>query len=407
MTPREPSTLLVLASTYPRWKDDHEPGFVHELAKRLAGRFRVIVLCPHAVGASEREILDGVEIIRYRYAPRSWETLVNDGGIVANLRANRWKYFLAPGFALAQAWHAWRICRREKVGIIHAHWLVPQGVVAALLQLMPGTNIPYLVTSHGADLHAVQGGVLNRLKRLVANRAAAVTVVSGAMKDKLRALGVGTAKISVLPMGVDMQERFSASGAESRSARELLFVGRLVEKKGLRHLLDAMPMVLRSLPDATLTIAGFGPEDGRLKAQAEALRLGSSVRFLGAVPQAGLPALYHHAALFVAPFIRAKSGDEEGLGLVLVEAIGCGCPILAGNVPALAEVLGDDFDDMAVDPLDATDLSNRIIKMLGDPIETNARAALLRKAIGERFDWKNVADEYARLLGSCMGITSK
>ena len=79
-TPRP--VLLVLASTYPRWADDHEPGFVHELARRLTDRFRVLALVPHSPGSSTRETLDGVEVIRYRYAPGRLETLVNDGGIV-------------------------------------------------------------------------------------------------------------------------------------------------------------------------------------------------------------------------------------------------------------------------------------------------------------------------------------
>ena len=82
--------LLVLASTYPRWAGDPEPSFVHELARRMGTEFRVIVVCPHAMGAKQKELLDGVEVVRYRYAPERWETLVNDGGIVANLKARRW-----------------------------------------------------------------------------------------------------------------------------------------------------------------------------------------------------------------------------------------------------------------------------------------------------------------------------
>ncbi len=402
MTLHRRPILLVLASTYPRWKGDPEPGFVHELAKRLVGRFRVIVLCPHAIGAASREILDDVEIVRYRYAPGKWETLVNDGGIVANLRANHWKYFLIPGFVFAQIWHAWRILRREGVDVVHAHWLVPQGLAAAVLQFLPGRKVPFLVTSHGADLHALRGGAMNHLKRFVANRSAAATVVSGGMKEKLCALGVDPMKVSVLPMGVDVQARFSTAESVQRSSRELLFVGRLVEKKGVRHLLDAMPFVLRRFPDAILTIVGFGPEEEKLKGQVSMLGLARNVRFLGAVSQAELPALYRRAALFVAPFIRAKSGDEEGLGLVLVEAMGCGCPLLAGNVPALAEVIGTDFPDMAVDPLDVARFSDRIIGVLDDPGTARERAALLRQTIGRRFDWGKVADDYDRLLSSVL-----
>src|SRR3546814_6973916 len=102
-----------------------------------------------------------------------------------------------------------------------------------------------------------------------------------------------------------------------------------------------MPAVLRHFPDASLTIAGFGPEEAALRTQTRALGLEGRVRYVGAVLPAELPTLSRRASLLVAPFVRAQSGDEEGLGQVLVEGIGCGCPILAGRVPGLAEGLGD------------------------------------------------------------------
>lgn len=183
-----------------------------------------------------------------------------------------------------------------------------------------------------------------------------------------------------------------------RSDRELLFVGRLVEKKGLRHLLDAMPAVLRAHPDARLAVAGFGPEERALREQVRMLGLGHAVRFLGAVPQAELPSLYRRAALFVAPFVRAESGDEEGLGLVLVEAIGCGCPIVVGSVAAMEEVFGADLPAVAVDARDALVLAARIIAALDDPEVSRESAARLRATVVERFDWERIADAYARLL---------
>src|SRR5690606_22407170 len=188
MKPRP--ALLVLASTYPRWAADPEPGFVHELARRLTNRFHVTVLCPHAPGATERETMDGVDVIRYRYAPQAWETLVNDGGIVTNLRRAKWKYVLVPGFIFVQAWMAWRLCRRHRVDVIHAHWLLPQGLVAALMARLLGRHVAFVVTSHGADLYALHGRVLDGLKRFVGRKASFVTVVSNAMREEFIRLGV-------------------------------------------------------------------------------------------------------------------------------------------------------------------------------------------------------------------------
>ena len=159
--------LLVLASTYPRWEGDPEPGFVHELSKRLTRKFRVIVLGPHAPGAKTREVLDGVEVVRYRYAPTPLETLVNGGGIMANIRLRPWKLLLVPAFMACQLAAAWRICRREQVDLIHAHWIIPQGLVAAVLQSLPGRNVPFVVTAHGSDVHALKGRTMSAMRKLI------------------------------------------------------------------------------------------------------------------------------------------------------------------------------------------------------------------------------------------------
>lgn len=390
-------TLLVSASTYPRWPGDPEPGFVHELSKRLVGQFRVIVLCPHAPGASRRETMDGVDVVRYRYAPQRWETLVNDGGIVTNLRKSKWKLLLVPGFVLAQAWHTWRCARAEKVDAVHAHWLIPQGLIAALLQFTNRRSIPFLVTSHGADLYALRGKLLNALKRFVVRKAAAVTVVSGPMLDAFKAIGGETSKVSVQSMGVDLAGHFSPDPKAERSTSEILFVGRLVEKKGLRHLIAAMPSIVARRPDAFLTVAGFGPEEAMLKRLAMQLGVEAQVRFLGGVSQEDLPGLYRRAAVFVAPFVEAASGDQEGLGLVLVEAMGCGCPVIAGNVPAVREVFGN-MGVRCVQADDGGQLTGAIVDVLESPGKALEGASELRESVRQRFDWQSVAEAYRRLL---------
>lgn len=406
MSSRAPKpVLLVLASTYPRWMGDPEPGFVHELARRLRERFRVLVLCPHAPGARAYELLDGVEVFRYRYALQRWETLVNDGGIVANLKRHHWKFLLVPGFVVMQAWSAWRLCHRYKVDVIHAHWLIPQGLIAALLQLLPGRKAPFVVTSHGADLYALRSKPLVLLKRWVLRQSRTATVVSRPMLDEVARMGGDVAKVSVLSMGVDMSQRFVPNADISRSRNEILFVGRLVEKKGVRYLIDALALVRKRMPDAHLTVVGFGPEEDSLSAQVRLLGLESAVRFVGAIPQTQLPEYYRRAALFVAPFVQAVSGDQEGLGLVLVEAIACGCPILAGCVPAVTDVLAPSFADLMVVPSDTQALAERILVALSDPDASRSRAGVLRDNIMERFDWARVGERYADLLADTAGVS--
>lgn len=392
--------LLVLASTYPRWPSDHEPGFVHELCRRLAARFDVVVLTSRSPGAAARESMDGVQVVRYAYAPKAIETLVYGGGIATHLKRSPWKLLLVPGFMMCQYLAANRLMKSHRFDLVHAHWLIPQGRIA--LALKRKWRVPFLVTSHGGDLFGLRGALLTSVKRHVAAASAAMTVVSSAMKDESARLGLEPPHLSIIPMGADMQTRFVPSVDVVRSSDELLFVGRLVAKKGLTHLLDAMPALLRRCPTAHLSIAGFGPESDALERQAARLGIGARVTFLGAFVQDQLPALYQRAAVLVAPFIRDSTGNQEGLPVVLMEAIGCGCPVVAGRVAGVHDLFGDDADAVCVDPLDPSALATAIAQVIEKPEDARARAQELRERMAARFDWSTIADRYAHELAACL-----
>ena len=395
--------LLILTSTYPRWACDPEPGFVHELAKRLTDRFEVHVLCPHAPGALVNDELDGVMVHRYRYAPSSLETLVQNGGIVANLRRRRWKWLLVPLFFAAQVLMAIRLVMDLRPACIHAHWLIPQGVVLAVARGLGVRLPPFALTSHGGDLFGLRGSVPQALKRWVVRKAAAVTVVSRSMLPVLTALGVSPQCVSVIPMGVDLEGRFQPGNGLRPRSFEVLFVGRLVEKKGLRYLLSAMPGILTRYPKAKLTIVGYGPEKDALLSQARALGILQQIELMGPVPQQDLPKLYRRAAVFVAPFVEAADGDQEGLGLVTLEAIGCGCPVIVSRLPGVMDVLDSDQDfDMLVPPADPDRLTERICAVLDNPEMARQRVEQVRSRLVATFGWSTIAERYGILLDSLL-----
>jgi len=401
VSPREGGLprLLVLASTYPRWAGDTEPGFVHELAKRLTNDFDVTVLAPSAPGAARREEMEGVHVHRYRYAPRSLQTLVNDGGMLTNLKRKPWKWLLVPGFLLGMLWSTWSLTRQWRPSVIHAHWLVPQGFAVALLAALWPRTPRFVITSHGADLFSLRGAIMRLAKQFVARRAAAMTVVSSAMLSEAETLGLTKSAIHVEPMGVDLA-RFVPTPEMERAHDEILFVGRLVEKKGLSHLIVAMPHVLRSRPHARLVVVGDGPERSKCEQIARDLGVIERVLFVGAVAQAELATYYRRASLFVAPFVRAVNGDQEGLGLVLVEAAGCGCRIVAGDVPAIRDVISDGAYFRIADPTDELSFSKEIVRFLSSPIGAGEMPVIAESV--SHFDWKRRAAAYSRLLSSQM-----
>ena len=392
--------VLVLTSTFPRWENDTEPAFIFELSRRLTVSFDVTVLSPRTPGSKRKENMAGLRVIRFPYFFSQWEKLaMHGGGILNQLKTNPAYYLMVPFFLLGQLLAITRLLRNERFDLIHAHWLVPQGFIAALSLLITRQKIPLLCTSHGGDLFALKGKGLQRLKRWVMDKSAALTVVSKAMKKTVVDMGVAPDKVEVIPMGVDLKGLFTPDPGVQRKTDELLFVGRLVEVKGLQILLDAMPKVLAKHPGIRLVVAGAGPLESELRASAAKLNMTDCVDFLGMVPQLKLPSLYQQATLAVFPFIVTKSGVQEGFGLVVVEAMGCCCPVIAGDLPAIHDTVVHEENGLIFPSGNAQVLADSILKLLDDP-EFRARlAGEGRKSVVQNFDWEIIAGKYAEIYG--------
>lgn len=384
--------VLVITSTFPRWQGDNEPPFVFELCRRLGDRFDVMVLAPHAPGAKFRESIGNLEVYRFRYFFTPWQSLAYHGGIMANLRQKRLRYLLIPFFLLSELVALVLLLRKHRVDVIHAHWLIPQGVVAVAAQtLITGKKPAIICTSHGTDLVGLTGTAFRWLQKQVMAKVDKLTVVSQA----LRTHATGLAKrddVEVIPMGVDLTGTFIPPAAAGRSNHELLFVGRLVAQKGVRYLIQALPEILKKHPQAVLSIVGDGPERANLQGLAAASKVGEHVRFLGAVENSALKELYGGAAMFV------SSSLSEGFGLTCVEALGCACPVVATDLPAIRDIVIDGVTGLICKQKDSGDLAAKICFLLEHPELRATMGSAGRQYVQSRFDWATVSRRYAALI---------
>lgn len=386
--------VLILTSTFPRWIGDTEPPFVFELCKRLAQHFDVRVVAPHTPGASRHETIGGIEVFRYRYAPDWLEQIAYEGGILARLRLRKWRYLLLPFFFLSQWLSIQRQLASWRPDLIDAHWLMPQGFLAALPPKWSGT--PLVCTSHGGDLYALRGKLMRRVNRWTMNRCDALVVVSQAMAEHIDRIYAPIVRPTVISMGIDASRVFTPASNPQRADNEILFVGRLVEKKGLSHLIEAMPTVLRQRPDVRLTIVGTGPEETATRNLAERLGVSAAVRFEGAVLNADLTEYYRRATLLAAPFVVASNGDQDSVGLVCAEALACGCPVIATDI-GLGAVVVDGITGRLSKTADSADLAEKILEMLDQPHDRRRLSASGRTHVLENFDWARVTERYCEL----------
>ena len=393
-------TLLVLASTFPRWKDDTEPRFVYDLCQRLKSEFKIIVLAPHAKNTKKQEIFNELTVIRYRYAPERFEQLAYKGGITAKLKGNKLNWLLLPFFFLGQWIAIIRLLKNYPVKVIHAHWLIPQGFLALLAKAVSKNKPAVLCTSHGGDLYGLNDPISKTIKRYVIKNVEALTVVSTAMQLEVKKLVPDTDLPAVVPMGTDLQDLFTPDKSIQRKPFQLLFVGRLVEKKGLQYLLKALPEILETHPKVTLNIAGTGPKLENLKKIVDDLGLKKQVFFLGRLSHQQLVMQYRTATLAVFPFVQAKDGDVEGLGLVMVEAMGCGCPVIASDIPAVRDVIVDNNTGVLTEAGNKKQLAEKVMELLSYEDRRKALAKEAREYVLERFSWEVSAKQYSSIIKS-------
>jgi glycosyltransferase involved in cell wall biosynthesis len=300
---------------------------------------------------------------------------------------------LVPFFLAAQMIAALRLLRKYPVDVIHAHWIFPQGMVAIMAKFLSGSRAKILCTSHGGDLYGLKGGFFENVKRLVVRGCDHITVVSRSMRSDILKMDVEQEKISVIPMGVELQERFVPPSINVNRGG-LLFVGRLVPKKGLRYLIEAMPIILRTHPNLKLRITGDGPNRRELERRVLYLGLHGHVEFLGSLSNKDIPALYQGASIVIFPSVVDRDGDREGFGLVLVEALGCECAVVATDLPAMQDIIEDGKTGLVVGQGSPEQIANAVVRLAGDPTLRRSLAINGRDHVMKRFDWEAISQEY-------------
>jgi glycosyltransferase involved in cell wall biosynthesis len=395
--------VLVITSTFPRWNNDTEPSFVFDLCRYLHGRgLQVDVIAPHAPGAEKQELLDGINVYRYPYFIASLQTLAYSGGILANLKKTPLNFLLVPFLVFAHALALYSRLKKTHYLLIHAHWLIPQGCICAFINMLLGRKAPALIcTSHGGDLYALNNFFFTRIKKWTIERCTHFCVVSSAMKKVAMNMGVNADKISVMPMGVDLANEFKPVPEIKRNDQKLIFVGRLVEKKGVSVLIEAMARVIKKVPDAELLIVGDGPLRTTLEQKVKELGLHGHVQFLGSVPHHQLPELFSSAGIAVVPSIIDSAGDQEGLGLVVVEAMGCGCAVIASSLDAIRDVMDTDTG-IFVMPDNSVDLAEKICLLFANRDLCHRLAIRGREKVTSQYDWQVAGARYYELIKNCI-----
>jgi colanic acid/amylovoran biosynthesis glycosyltransferase len=256
-------------------------------------------------------------------------------------RSSRFSRLLAASYkSVGYPRRAYSQVREARANLLHAHFALDG---ATALPLRSHLNIPLVVTLHGYDVttrdeafRKTMGGRLYLAKRKqLWQQASLFLCVSQFIRKKAIEAGFPEKKLAVHYIGIDRSLFKYVSHQTPR--KSVLFVGRLVEKKGCSYLLNAMADVQKRHPDAELIVVGMGPQQPSLAEQAK--RLSISCTFMGAQPQSTIHRLLQSARVFCVPSVTATNGDSEGLGMVFAEAQAMGVPVVSFEHGGIPEVV--------------------------------------------------------------------
>ncbi|GAA4451814.1 glycosyltransferase [Phytohabitans houttuyneae] len=276
------------------------------------------------------------------------------------------------------------------VALLHAHF-GPEGAYGAGVAKAMG--VPLVTTLHGFDVTVTKARLLASRKpswvRYVSGRGALFRYgarficVSEHIRRRAVEWGYPEEKVTVLPIGVDVDLIAPAATPE---VPRVLHVARLVEKKGTADLLKAFAVAARAVPGAELVVIGEGPLRESLTALAAELGTGDSVRFLGAQPYPETLRWVRESRLLCLPSVTAPNGDQEGLGMVLLEAAATGRPVVGTDHGGIPEAVVDGTTGYLVPEHDVTALADRIVTLLRDPELGERLGKAGRDMVVERFN---------------------
>ncbi len=267
--------------------------------------------------------------------------------------------------------------------VIHAHYTAPQGFLGVMLK--KARRKPLVVTTHGSDVTILgQGKVTRHLVSYTLQNADSIVAVSNFLKNEIVKMGVPGENIRVIHNGLAIQEQLESEEFQLQGSGPLItFIGNLVPQKGVDILLRSIVEVEKTMPDVRVVIIGEGKEESRLKDLAKELKL-KEVHFLG--KRKDLLSVLEKSSLLVLP------SREEGFGMVLLEAMHMGVPVVASDTGGIPEVVKHLQNGILVERENPEALSKGITTALTDG---DLRERIIRngKETVELFSWETASSE--------------
>ncbi|HHW85043.1 MAG TPA: glycosyltransferase family 4 protein [Chloroflexi bacterium] len=389
----------MLTHNYPRFSGDFSGTFVEALCEELARRQRVTVWAPY--DPAYRRPLDGaVQLRLYRYA---WPDKLHRLGYMrtmhSDLALRLEAYALSPALFVRGIQAVMADARRDRPAVLHAHWLLPNGFIAAVVSRQLG--IPLAISIPGSDAQVARSNPLFRaMARFALQQATLLTANSADLRDAVIPLGADLRRFDMIIYGTDPKAlRPDATGvaalrqqlAIAPDAVVALCVGRMVPKKGFDVLIRALAdPILRELPIIGVMV-GEGDNKAAWQILAAELGVGERLRWVGNVPKTEISRYYNMADLLAMPSV---SRPADGLNVCVLDAMSCGKPVIGTPVAGNPLAVVDGVTGIIVPEQDPVTLAAALALLAANPALRQRMGMAARQRIEDELGWPHLAQRY-------------
>ena len=354
--------VLHIVTAFPRndAEDDMTPWMISTLQGLEKIGVQNTVLAPSYKGLGDQTVM-GIDVRRFRYFPRFWEDLTHDETTPVRLGHKPWYIIHVPFLLLCGRYVVKGLIKHEKFDIVHIHWPLPMAFVGApafgrIRTILHFYTAETAMARRFPIAKKFLRGVMKKADDGIAISSHAVNLAKSAYDRPMKVVPYGSFFPDIAPKIIYPSED---------CPKRILFVGRLVERKGVKYLIQAMPKVLEKM-NATLTIVGGGVLLEELKQFSHEMDMTEYVTFTGIISAEEKAKYYRECDLFVLPACFDKHGDTEGLGVVLLEALSAGKPVIASSVGGIVDIVKHERSGLLVPEKEPEALAKAIIRILSD-----------------------------------------
>ncbi|MBI1972600.1 glycosyltransferase family 4 protein [Candidatus Woesearchaeota archaeon] len=384
--------VCFVTTSFPAYQGDIQSPFIYELAKHLVKQnVDLTVVCPnYKKSKAKNEVMEGILVRRFSYFPKVLQTLTEKGRI-ADFRKNVWSLFQLPWFLTAMIW---KTCRESKeVDLIHCQWALSgiAGVIAKKLR-----RKPLVVTLRGEDLKAITNPLMRPVFKWVINNADYCTSNNEFHMNQIKHLakqtrvirnGVNTAVFKIRPKQA-MRKKLNLP----QNKTLVLFIGWLVERKGIHYLLDAIPEVIKKHKEVEFLLIGEGHLYESLVQKTQQHNIEAYVRFLGKKSQQQVAEYMSAADILVLPSLY------EGMPNVVMEAFASGLPVIATDVCGTSELVQHKVNGLLIQPKKPQEIAQSLLTFLQNKQLTNKYAKAAQQTIQKQhLTWEKCAESHIKL----------